>query len=371
MANKKSPGAPATFNAELKAMGLPAQPGELHVISQFRDGDSRNNIPLQGAPGEYQVTFVFARPGFSLLPEGRFSFANALEGDSHLAITKPAFVPPNNPDATEIRIYGRTDDGEFVFTGYPNERGFLGKVTSAPFRALNRNDAKLKAYRAIAGSLSNWSVHLDIPIEISQVDTTELLTGSAQMSFANPFWEAPFSVTPTMQLKPEFRGYASLYREALGSSSIVYRFLCMYKILEGLRARRTRLDRQTRKQGQVINRPMEVLPDKAEIPLWLDGIFPVRRPWDELAISEAVPEQVRKKEFSDVIDSVLKPLRDNVAHALSSASGELTMSVDELLHIEQLGRWLSLTKCMVRRMLKNEFPSEFLSYLRDDGTIVT
>jgi hypothetical protein len=46
------------------------------------------------------------------------------------------------------------------------------------------------------------------------------------------------------------------------------------------------------------------------------------------------------------------------------------MSADELLHIDKVNKWLLAAKCIVRRMLKNECPTEFSSYLRDDGTIV-
>lgn len=80
------------------------------------------------------------------------------------------------------------------------------------------------------------------------------------------------------------------------------------------------------------------------------------------------PESLGKK-FGDVIDNILTPLRVDIAHALSSKSGDLTLSVDDLLHIQKVNKWLPLTKCIVRRMLKDEFPEEFLSYLREDGTI--
>ena len=76
------------------------------------------------------------------------------------------------------------------------------------------------------------------------------------------------------------------------------------------------------------------------------------------------------KKFGDVIDKILAPLRVNVAHALSLKSGELTLSVDELLHTQQVNSWLPLTKCIVRRLLKDEFPNEFLCHLAEDGTIV-
>jgi SEC-C motif-containing protein len=66
---------PDVRDVTLSVMGLPAQSGALHVINQFKEGDPRNNALPQGVPGNYQVTFVLARPGYSLLPEGKFSFA--------------------------------------------------------------------------------------------------------------------------------------------------------------------------------------------------------------------------------------------------------------------------------------------------------
>jgi len=359
---------PGQTSATTVLMGLPAQAQDLHIINRFVEGDPRNNIPLEGAEGDYIVTFVLARPGINLLPEGQFSFATGLRGDSHLAITRPAFTPPD-PDADQILIAGRTEDGEFRFTGFPNERGFLGKIQSSPFRARNRRDAEHKAYRALASSLSNWSAHLDIPLEVYQVDTVEVTTGNTQMSITTPYWEAPFAVTPTAQLMPEFRGYAGLYREALGSSSTVYRFLCFFKIIEGIRSRRERIAREAIAAGREVPRYQERFPaTEEEIPVWLNAIFPVRRTWDGMALNAAVPPEVRGRRFGAVIDGTLRPLRVDIAHALSEESGELTLSVDELLHIQNVNNWITPAKCVTRRMLKNEFPAEFLTYLRDDGT---
>jgi hypothetical protein len=353
----------------VNTMGLPAQHGALHIINRFVPGDPRNAIPIEGTEGDYTVTFVLARPGYNLLPENQYSFSGGLRGNSHLAISKPAFEPPGNPDADRILIYGRTEDGQFQFTGYPNSEGFLGKIVSSAFRAKNRNDAEGKAYRALASSLSNWSVQLDIPLEIYQIETVELTTGNTQMSMTNPYWAAPLAVAPTADMKPDFRGYAGLYREALGSNSTVYRYLCFYKIIEGIRARRARLAAQAKAAGKVPASYNEILPTTAdEIRTWLNAIFPIRREWGAMALDTAVPADVRGKRISAVVNSILYPLRLDIAHALSSASGELTLSADELLHVQRVNTWLSLTKCIVRRMLKNEFSQEFLSYLNEDGT---
>lgn len=361
---------PNAQRTSFDVIGLPGEAGDLHIINRFSDGDPRNQLPLQGSPGNYQVTFVLARPGYNPLPEGQYFFATGLAGNSHLAITKPAFTPPGNPDADQIKIYGKTDDGVFAFIGYPNSKGFLGKLVSDPFKASDRQDAKRKAFRALASSLSNWAVHLDIPIEVYQVDIVELATGNTQMSLINPYLEAPFSVTPTAQMKPDFRGYAGLYREALASSNVVYRFLCLFKIIEGLRARRKRVEREAKKLGMAFTPIIEVLPSTTDEEKWLNAIFPIRRAlnWDRMALESAVPHEVRAMEFSLVLRDILEPLRNNIAHALTSSTGELTMSADELLHTEEVNKWLALTKCIVRRMLKNDFPNEFLTYLREDGS---
>lgn len=358
---------------EVPPTGLPGQ--HQHLITVFRftpPSDPRNQIGPQGAPGDYKVTFILERRGYNLLPERQYSFANGLRGDSHLAITKPAFSPPGNPDATEIRIYARTEDGNFTFKGLPNNSGFLGKIESEPFKANTFSDAEEKAYRALASSLSNWSVHLDIPLGIYQVDSTHLSSGNTRMSMSAPIWEVPFSIAPTAELKPEFRGYASLYREALGSNSPVYAFLCLFKIIEGIQSRRTRLAVEARNAETNFKRPRRRIPDRAEerIP-WLNAIFPIRQTWDPMALESIFRPEAIGKKFGDVIDKILAPLRVNIAHALSLKSGELALSVDELLHTQQVNNWLPLTKCIVRRMLKDEFPTEFLAYLREDGTIVS
>lgn len=351
-------------------VGLPGQRQHMVFIAQFKGNDPRNTIPPQGSPGEYTVTFILGKPGYNLTPEANYAFSNKLTGDSHLAICKPAFEPPGSPDAREIRIYGTTQDGEFRFSGYPNPQGFLSKLVSSPFAANTFHEAEQKAYRALAPSLSNWSVHLDIPLEIYQVESTEVKSGSIQMSMTTPYLKVPFAVAPTAELKIEFRGYASLYREALNSTSAVYQYLCFFKIIEGIQARRTRLKREAKKINQAFSRPIRVLPiEKSDMIAWLNALFAVRPNWDDLSLSSIFPPEVRGKDITEIIENLLKPLRVNIAHALTATSGELTLSVDELLHIQNVGKWLYLTKCIVRRMLKDEFSGEYLSYLGEDDIV--
>jgi hypothetical protein len=47
---------------------------------------------------------------------------------------------------------------------------------------------------------------------------------------------------------------------------------------------------------------------------------------------------------------------------------ELELSADDRIDLWKIAKWLPLTKCIVRRMLKREFPEEFLTHLADDGS---
>jgi hypothetical protein len=246
----------------------------------------------------------------------------------------------------------------------PNAKGFLGKLVTLPFRANNRGHAEELSYRAVASALSNMSLHLDIPLEIGHRETKELSNGSIQISFVSPYLEAPMAINATANFMPEFRSYAALYREAVNTKSPVFEFLCLFKIIESLRGRRTRLSRAAKKNNQPFVLPSEVLPrTNAEIKVWLEALFYIRREFDLSTFDTAVPADLRGRTVDDAFDSVLNPLRVKVAHALFGTGGELPLSSDDLLHTHAVTRHLLITKCIVRRMLKNDFPSNFLNHL--------
>jgi methylamine utilization protein MauJ/SEC-C motif-containing protein len=352
-------------------IGIPGQIIHLIVANQFRDpADPRNIGSPGGVPGDYRVTFILSRPGFSIEPETQISFVGPLRGDSHLGITRPAMVSPENIDADRIRIQAVSPDGQFTFVGLPNEGGLLGKLESNPFRANNFNDAERKAYRALVPSLSHWSVQLDIPLNIYKVESTEERTQNRQTSVTTAYLQAPWAVTPTSNLDPEFLACASFYRESLNSNSRPYSYLCLFKIIEGIRNRRTRLQRKAKRLGASVVLPVEVVPATPDsfVP-WLNAIFQIRPPWDAMALSMIFRSEAIGKPFEEVFEKFLNPLRDKIAHALTLGSKELMLPADELVHNQEIGNWLPLTKCLVRRMLKNEFPTQFLSFLKEDGTI--
>ena len=95
---------------------------------------------------------------------------------------------------------------------------------------------------------------------------------------------------------------------------------------------------------------------------WLCAIYVMGRDWDEITLASIFVPEARGKRFTRIIGNYLRPIRIRIAHAVLD-SGELTLSADEEMDIQEVYRWLALTRCIVRHMLKCNFPNEFLPYI--------
>jgi methylamine utilization protein MauJ len=193
-------------------------------------------------------TFILCRAGFPLQAEYSANFGNALEGDSHLAIARPANQSAD-PGIDRIKVDVAAEGSTFRFLGYPNARGFLAKIIGR-CEAQDFLDAHRKCFKVLAPLLSNWSLQLDVPLVVYQVDLLEIGSGATRMTFMPPFQTTPLVCGPRAALTSDIRGYASLYREALNSNSPVYQFLCYFKIIESVRQRRARLGAEARARGE-------------------------------------------------------------------------------------------------------------------------
>ncbi len=90
-----------------------------------------------GAPGLYTVSFVLAKPNSRNSSETEIKFADDLKGDSHLAIAKPAVKIDIDPD--QVLLSFKSATASFLFRGFPNEAGYLAKLISDPFFAVEPN----------------------------------------------------------------------------------------------------------------------------------------------------------------------------------------------------------------------------------------
>jgi hypothetical protein len=313
-----------------------------------------------GAPGLYRVVFTLSRPGFSPVADRAFLFEGGLEGDSHLAISPPAYTPPVGESYTQILLRASTSDGSFVFHGVPNKKGFLGKLRLDEIHANDFKNAEMRAFRALSSGLSNISVYLDIPLHLYQVDVTELRTQTSSMSLITPFVETPLYAIPTEGMSTDFRLYASLYREAVNSNSPSYQFLCYFKIIEGVRKRHGRRTAEAKAQRLPIpSTPRDYVPDTpGDQQAWLASLFPVNQKWDEFALTEIFRSTAIGRKVNEVVDKELYEIRLRIAHAVLR-SGEPTALIDDGHDRILINEWLPLTKCIARALLRNEFPDVF------------
>jgi hypothetical protein len=231
-------------SAQLPVTGLPGQNASHIVVPIFPEGDPRNQGGPVGLPGDYEVTFTFNRPGYPLAPEKSITASDNLEGDSHLKIT------------AIFRLEVSVDGVKYKFEGKPNSRGFLASLTVYG-HAANLKDAHDKCYRALAPTLSNFSLRWDVPLVIYQVDVKEIRRGTRQITNRNPFSEVSIKGIFGVPITKELMTYGAVYREALTSESRTYQFLCYYRVIESMQARRKRLRPKARvpKTGKDVRDP--------------------------------------------------------------------------------------------------------------------
>ena len=158
-----------------------------------------------------------------------------------------------------------------------------------------------------------------------------------------PFREAPFAVPPEEWLQPALAAYGGLYREALNSTSTVYRFLCFFRIIESLYHRRDRLREEARQKGETLRRPRELIPRQAtEFVPWLNAIFPVRHEWDDLDLASIFQPEAIGRKIRRLYQDDLRLVRNSIAHALLEDSRELVASPDDAIPHAQVDKFLHL-----------------------------
>jgi hypothetical protein len=194
---------------------------------------------------------------------------------------------------------------------------------------------------------------------IETIQVSDPATYTESLRIQRPFREMmPFGgVGPG--LGEEFCKFASLYREALNASSPFYRFLCFFKVVEGIYVRQKVSATEAKARGEEPKKREE------DVRLSIDAIRGVLGwvyPWenanDEFLLRQLLPEDANNKKFRTIFHTVLEPLRDTIAHALMK-SGEIKSVADRLEDVENVSKWLPLLRLWVRVLLASEFPNEF------------
>ena len=340
--------------ATIVPRGIPGEEFKIIVAPIFAPNSRPSQADVVGRPGRYRVQFLLARPGFPIGKEREFNFIDNVVGTSHVRYTKPKSERgPNDPEGMEIQV----QDKNYKIQGITNEDGFLGKFV-CELQAENSDAAESDAYGSLAPFLSAWSMNADIPIHIETVQTTNLTNQVSSRRVVAPHLEMNIGGGNAGTFVNEFCQYASIYREGLNSNSAFYRFLCFYKIIESLIAKRGREAADKKKAGLDPRRSYETIPEKLQdTPALLTRLYPWRPHWNEVALNQIFPSEVLGKKITAIRDKQFQPLRVSIAHALLD-SGEITAVLDKVEYIHAVNKWLPLCRICARWMLLSDFPKE-------------
>jgi hypothetical protein len=195
---------------------------------------------------------------------------------------------------------------------------------------------------------------LDIPLRLTQIDVMQLSTRNSSMTYSCPYTEVVPSGGEYLN-SPYIQSLLSLYREGINSYSPNYQFLCWYKIVEGINAKREPESAQLK--GPLPLKYSERLEkDNIEQRKRLEEAFPFIKlcgatdaAWDDL-----VPAEVRDWKFNRVREQRLEPLRNKIAHMISEPSGDLSLSPDSRENASEVNKWISLLRFIARVMVMNE-----------------
>lgn len=336
--------------------GIPGIPGE-YLDCYYAPKGTSLGTHFGGGDGEYSVEIILGRPNH--LPErSHFEPNKYLAGDSYFVIAKPLTERlPNDPPYLDLM----TAMGSAKL--FPNEKGFAGKALFAPFKANSFLQAELGASLALSQLLSGCALYLDTPLHIDLIRVREISTSRTYFRQASEFWH----VTPGANgLAPaydqDFMHYAGMYREAISANSPNYRFLCFYKILESISARRARLYLEARSKGKPLSKAKEKVPkESSEFAGFMKFLYPylAEEQWIPTTLNQIFIPEARGKGIQKLIDEDLRRIRDRISHALME-DGELGIGINDVREEWQIRKWLPLMRCLVRYRMRNDFPQSFI-----------
>lgn len=147
----------------------------------------------------------------------------------------------------------------------------------------------------------------NLPVFISAVRVEDVSNHRTSLVYTSPFRPAVVG-NPANQMPIEMQPVYAMYREARNTGSDFYRFLCFYKILEGLLGKmRAGARRRAREQSIEISVLPEIVPDSSEC--------------------DAVLRPYVGKSIKNFFDNFLDPkFRNAVAHFITDDGAILQVS---------------------------------------------
>lgn len=209
---------------EKKEATIPLSAGYPLSVCQFDyvEHDSRENkdfLPEKGMR-TWSVEYILSK-NVELIDEG-VSLDESAIGRSHLGLERD----------TEVKVRPDRSNEILSLNLLRSPEGTLGKIV-VPVTTDHPVKARVIAGRAVSGLLGMLSFQGNAPLHISREIVRDPQSGWARFWILLP---APSVVLGDVRLRMshELRPVYALWRESRNSRSYFYRFLCLFKVVEGL-----------------------------------------------------------------------------------------------------------------------------------------
>ncbi len=286
---------------ELKEMGFPGVPSDLYVVStdiDFVNKEEDKKRINDNETRDFEVRGLLSKSScktddydLSMSPD---------RGGSFLKIPK------------EFSI--RTQEGEIRCEKNAKEEMALLRFRCS---ATSATEARKKFIRAVSPPLDYWSYIINAPLHISVIQAVDIKNRVGMYRFTPPY--KIFALNPhEKQLSVRLLPVYALYREAKNSQSPYYKYLCYYKILEGVfNHLRPSFFKISRENGIKYESRKERIPDHPSIS---SEFYEQYHP----STSSKYYEQYIGKPIRVLYDTFFQPhFRDKVAHFFLKESSEI------------------------------------------------
>jgi hypothetical protein len=305
---------------EQREVMIPGGAGYPWSVSQFDlvEHDSRQGkdfLPEEGTR-TWSVEYILAK-NVELADEGG-SLSQSEIGSSHLALERDTEIKTRadgSSEAISIRLLRAPD-------------GTLGKII-VPVETDHPIKARVIAGRVVSGLLGALSFLGNIPLYLCREIVRDPKSGWAR------FWVVLPAPPPTLgrvklRIHSELRPVLALWRESRNSRSYFYRFLCLFKIIEGLLEHiLPRVFQELTKVGKEFECSSHRVPDEEEI-------------------KGATPEFVGRK-FTWVRDKLKGQYRHALAHF--GIDDEQPLNIDEPSSRHEYERLFPVVDHMARTLI--------------------
>lgn len=241
------------FKIDREKFSPPGMAGELWLAFSVTEGT--NPVPtatLDGAERAFLISCLLARDT---------SFSREVTGVVDPEHGSSFFVLPPGPDQMALHV------GDLQFTFRLNSRRELALIESE-VRANGNRAARQKFMVGIVPALDHLSFMANTPLILARMVCEDMKHQTLVINYESPYRDVVIN-PGSMSVRSEMMPIYGLYREAKNSMSSFYRFLCYFKILDGIyQYLRPTVFKAAKDRGLTLATEKEVMPGHRELVLY-------------------------------------------------------------------------------------------------------